>query len=226
MAAKKAETTDIINKTDDTAVETKTNNSIDIEAIIKQAIAETAQKYQITISEQENKIKELELKVSYTDVQKFNSNRRVKIMYMGSGTANFTRGRINVDFKSLFDTHDIRYDIFEEMYDQFRDWFTSFELVILDKDVREDVGLEYEFQLRGADKKEFYDMLKLVSAECLKEISKFSPSVSNAFLKFFIEQYLSHNQDTLNKFTDVTNYYSSHLGIADIQNAIQEMVSK
>lgn len=226
MAAKKAETTETIKENKVEETKSEATPSIDIEAIIKKAIAETAQKYQDTIAEQENKIKELESKVSTQDVQKFSSNRRVKVMYMGSGTANFTRGRINVDFKSLFDTHDIRYDIFEEMYDQFRDWFTSFELVILDKEVREDLGLEYGFSEHGADKDDFYEMLKLSSAECLAEISKLSSSVSNAFLRFFVEQHLNHDQNTLNKFTDITNYYSSHLGIADIQNAIQEMISK
>jgi hypothetical protein len=214
-------------ETQETKIETKDTTSIDIESIIKKAVSETAKNYDDKITDYENKIKELEARCNNNsnNGSKFDPNKRIKIMYMGAGSANFSRGRINVDFKQLFDTHDVRYDIFEEMYDIFGDWFRSFELIILNKDVREETGLEYGFNTSGADKTIFFEMLKLDNAECLNKLSEFSPQVAMGFLKFYVDEYLKYNSDAIAKFSDITTYFQNHFGIGQIQNTIQEMMS-
>jgi hypothetical protein len=227
MANKKAETTESTVEVKEEVKETKAATpEIDIDAIINKAVSETAKKYQSTIEEQADKIKELENKVAQAsqNTSGFNSNKRVKIMYMGVGSANFSKGRINVNFEEPFATRDVRYDIFEEMYDMFGEWFRTFELVVLDKEVREYIGLEYPFKKQGADKETFEEMLTLPNYDCLVKIGKLQPMLAMTFLRFYIDEYLDHNPDTLAKFTDITTYYKDHYGIVELQNEIQEML--
>jgi hypothetical protein len=200
---------------------------LDISAIIKQAVAETAMKYQTTIDDQANKIKDLENKIANANqnTSGFNANKRVKIMHMGVGSANFSKGRVNVNFDQPFDTRDVRYDIFEEMYDLFYEWFKNFELVVLDKDVREYVGLEHDFKIYGADKSTFEEILSLDNSECLKRVGLFKPMMAMTFLKFYIDEYLNHNPKTMAKFTDIVEFYKSHYGIDEMQEAIREMAN-
>lgn len=227
MAAKKAENTENLSEEVKETKETKVNE-IDIESLIREAVgkavAETSNKYQSTIDELVEKNKELENKVTSSKSEGFNSNKRVKIMHMGVGSANFSRGRINVNFDEPFEVRTVRYDIFEEMYDLFGDWFRNFELVVLDKDVREYIGLDMSFKEYGADKDTFCEMLKLDSSECLKKVSKLKPMLALTFLKYFIEEYLEHNPDTVSKFADISEYYKSHYGINEMQSAIQESI--
>ena len=237
MAVKKVETT--VNESE--VLDSKENESklvkeevkspvseIDISSIIKQAISEALKESQAVIDEQASKIKELENKISVSDQGQstgFNSNKRVKIMHMGVGSANFSKGRINVNFEEPFETRDVRYDIFEEMYDLYGDWFRNFELVILDKDVREYVGLEHTFKEYGADKNTFYEILRLKANDCLARLDKLKPMVAMTFLKFFIEEYLNHNPDALPKFGDITEFYKSRYGINEMQSSIAEMTN-
>lgn len=212
----------------------KTTQEIDIDAVIKQAVtqavsqavAETSSKYQTAIDDLLEKNKELENKIAVTNqgVSGFNSNKRVKIMHMGVGSANFSKGRINVNFDEPFEVRDVRYDIFEEMYDMFGDWFRNFELVVLDKDVREYVGLEYAFKQYGADKSTFEEILKSSNKECLDRVNRLKPMLAMTFLKYFIDEYLKSNPNAITKFADISNYYKTHHGINEMQSAIQEMV--
>lgn len=215
------------------AVEDSTNKkeenttSIDVEAIINKAVVETAKKYESKLAENENEIRELKAQIEANqnmNVPKFDPNRRVKLMHMGAGSANFNNGRIHVDFKKLFDTVSVRYDIFEDFFDTYRDWFTNFEIVILDKDVRENCGIEYEYEEKGADKDAFYKMLKMNSADMLKKLNNFSYVVAMGFLKFFINEYLKNNVDTLTKFEDIQTFYESRYNISDLRDAAQEVL--
>lgn len=196
------------------------NNTLNIEEIIKKTVEETSEKYKTQLSEYESKIKELESKVS--DAPEHHKSR-VKIMYMGAGRANFSKGRINVTFEKLFDVREIRYEVFLDMFDAYYSYFTRFELVVLDKDVREEVGLEYNYEDHGADKETFENMLKGSNIDCLKKLESLSYDLNMAFLKYFTDEYIKNSRDAVTKFSEITNYYSTKFNITDIQEAIQEM---
>lgn len=217
MANTKKAVTD--SATESESTENKTDNSVNIEEIIKKAVAETANKYESQIVEYQNKIHELENKVSDTPTHK----ERVKIMYMGAGRANFSKGRINITFEKPFDTREVRYEIFLDMFDTYYQYFTSFELVIVDKDVREEMGLEYNFEDHGADKTTFEEMLKGSATNCLHKLDKLSYDLDMTFLKYFVDEYIQNNRDAVTKFSDITNYYETKFNITEIQETIREM---
>lgn len=201
------------------------STEIDIQAIIKQAVYEATKASISTIEDLKKKNEELENKIGDLNNVPYLSPKKVEIMYMGVGSANFSKGRINVDFEKPFDVKTVRYDIFEEMYDLYGEWFKNFELVVLDKSVRETMGLEYTFKEFGADKSTFEEILKLGNVECMGRLKKLKPMVAMTFLKYYIDEYLNGNTKTITKFADITDFYKVHYGIDEIQNAITDMTN-
>jgi len=212
-------------------IQENVNDKIDINLLISQsvekAVQKTAEQYGSIISELQTKINTLsdENKDLKNTSSKTDSAKRVKLMHMGAGRANFSRGKVNVEFTELFDTRTVRYEIFEDMMDMFPDTFRSFETVIVDKNIREQVGLEMNFKQHGADKETFYEMLKMNISDCTLKISSFNYVVSMAFLKFFVTEYMTGNIDASNNFMAITKFYQDHFGLDQIQEQIQEMRS-
>jgi hypothetical protein len=220
-------------KTQSKPIDTNTNIDVDIESLIKdavnKAILETSQSY-------ENKIKELMVKTQNIAIKTviepeksitMDPNKMVKIMHMSPGGATFKKGRINIRFENLFDSRPIRWEILDEMYWNFINWFNNCELVILDKDVREYYNIEYIFNNSGADKDKFYNMLSMDNNEMIKNIDKLSKMVSLAFLKFFIQEYLNGNTNALknNNFSEIQKFYKSKYNITDLQESITDLTS-
>lgn len=231
-ATKKADETNEVK--DENKVVNKVTDEINIAELIKQAVAEatksavseTSKKYEEIVSNQENKIKELEQKLE--DNIPINNEitmpKRVKIMHMGVGSANFSKGRVNVDFKEPFEFRELRYEILEEMFDNFGEWFRNMEIVILDKKVREAFGLEYDFEQYGADKEKFEEILNSKTQDCLTQLDRLTPMVAMTFLKYFLDEHLNNNPIASMKFTDVTKFYESRYAIHEIQNTLSDMI--
>jgi hypothetical protein len=203
--------------------------TIDIEAIIAKAIAEAIQKtsneYKPVIVELENQVKALSDEnqtLKNTQSEKV-TTKRIKLMYMGAGRANFAKGKVNLEFKKMFDTREVRYEIFEDMFDMFNEYFTSFELVILNKEIREQVGLDYSFKEYGADKSTFVEMLKLDVNKCIAKIDSLNSQLAVVFLKYFVDEYFAGNQDAQIKYNQITDYYRNKFNMVDLHDQISEM---
>lgn len=204
------------------------NNGIDVQALIEEAVKkanlESEKQYQNEINELKEKLNDK--KEKNDEVKDINSNKMIKIMHMSPGSAVFEKGRINVKFEKLFDERRIKFEILDEMYYAFKSWFDNFEIVILDKEVREHFGIEYLFKEHGADKIRFHEILKFNNIEMLKEVDKFSKVVAWAFLKFFLEEYINGNSECMkdNKFNEVQNYYESKYNITHLQETVSELI--
>lgn len=213
------------------AIKEENVSNINIDEIISKAVEEaikkTTEQYSGVINELNGKVNSLneENKSLKDNIQDKPESlpKRVKIMYMGSGRASFPVGKVNIEFKNLFDVRDMLYDTFEDMLSLYSDYFNEFELVILSQPVREHIGIEYAFEDHGANKDIFYDMLKMSIDDCMIKIGNLSFSVANAFLKFFIEEHLKGNVDAMTKFSSITDYYMNHFGYDQIQEQIAEM---
>jgi len=212
-----------------TVVTEKDNSDIDIQLMIKEAvakaIAEASLSHQLKIDELEKQLSEKDAQQEIA-INSIKPDKMVGIMHMAPGSASFNRGRVNIKFNQLFDERRIKFEILDEMYYAFKEWFDTFEIVILDKDVREYFNIEYTFKEHGADKTKFQKLLGIDNMEMLKELNNFSPVVAWAFLEFFLQEYIKGNSECLrnNKFNEVQNYYSSKYSINNIQEMTMEMI--
>lgn len=222
---------DSINETS----ENTTNNgiSLDIEALIKDAVEKavlsTSSKYQDKINELTTQLNKKELETEITTIETAKiipPERMVRIMHMSFGGATFKKGRINVRFDKLFDERRIRFEILDEMFYTYGAWFNDFEIVILDKDVREYYGLEYSFKEHGADKEKFYNLLSLSCHEMLVEIEKFNKSLAFAFLKFYLQEYINGNTQTIteNKFNAVEGFFKNKYKTDDLNEMTKNFI--
>jgi len=208
----------------------KETPEVDIQALIKEAvtkaIAEASKSSQLKIDELEKQLSEKEAQQEIT-VNSIKPDKMVGIMHMAPGSASFIRGRVNIKFNKLFDERRIKFEILDEMYYAFKEWFDTFEIVILDKEVREYFNIDYSFKEHGADKSKFQELLKIDNMEMLKELNGFSPVVAWAFLEFFLQEYIKGNSECLrnNKYNEVQNHYSSKYAINSIQEMTNEMIS-
>jgi len=220
------------------SLDTSTIKDIDIQSLINEAVEKALN---IVNESNQQKVKELEQQLQTKNhelreketqegnmVRAISPDKMVEIMHMGPGSASFNRGRVNVKFNKLFDQRRLKFDILDEMFYAFESWFHNFEIIILDQEVREYFGIEYNFKDHGADKDKFHKMLKIDNAEMLKELTNFSPVVTWAYLVFFLEEYVKGNADTMkdNKFNDIQQYYSSKYSITDIQGMTRDLMIK
>ena len=205
--------------------ETENTKNIDMDKLIQNAVAkalaESSKEYQNKI----NKLtKQLEEKSQQEECMTMKPDKMVLIQHIAPGRAAFHRGRVNVTFQKLFDKKRIKWDILDEMYNQFRDWFDDFEIIIEDKEVREYYGLEESFKQKGADEKVFKAMLDENDDDMLSKINLFSNMVSFAFLKFFVDEYTNANPKCMgSKFKAIENFYNNKYGINNLQELMQEM---
>lgn len=203
---------------------------IDIEALIQSTInrtvLETSKSFQEKIAKLEEQLKEKNSKVENNSENKsIKSDKMVKIMHIAPGGATFDKGRVRVTFNKLFDEQKIKFDILDEMYYSFREWFNNFEIVILDKEVREYYGIEYEYEENGADKDKFISTLKLNSSDMIRVIDRFASIPAVAFLKYFLDEYIIGNTDCFsdNKFNEISAFYKRKYGINDLHQIISEL---
>jgi hypothetical protein len=210
-----------------TTKNTSSETPIDINAIIKKTVDETSKKFETQLKEDKCTIEKLEAKIKeYEDSNKtINPNKRVKIMYMGAGRAAFNKGRVNVIFDKTFDIRVLKYDIFEEMYWAFKPWFDEFEITVLDKDIRDEFGMEYNFKKHGADKTKFESMLSMSDKDIEDNLNGFSNMLKLSFLKYYLTEYINRNQDCTEHFSFIEDYYKKHFGYNDLNETITTMMS-
>lgn len=214
---------------ENTNIETETKNTkqeIDIQKMIQQAVADAVAQ---TSKIYEDKIKDLESRVETKQSENvikeneiinkeisIKGDKTVWIQHMGLGSASFKRGRVSVVFTKLFDRRRIKWDILDEMFYEFREWFDNFEIVILDQEVREFYGIEQDYQERGCDEIKFKKLLESNNnSHIIDELRKlrFIPAMS--FLKYYLDEYTkgTANCFTNNKFKELSEYYLSEYSI-------------
>ena len=221
-----------------TKTESSTDN-VDINKMIQDAIAksvaDTAKIYQEKIDALELKLKEsatsesadiktIDIKLEDESIT-IKPDKMIWIQHMAPGSASFHKGRINITFDKLFDKRRIKWDILDEMFYEFHAWYSEFEIVILDEEVRKYYGIESDFEENGADENSFVNLLSEKNNVMIDKISKFSFIVSSSFLKYFCEQYIAGNVECLknNKFLDIQKYYKERYNIDNLQELVQEM---
>lgn len=232
MAKKDEKVTNVENVEE--KVET-TQSNIDMQKLIseaiKNAVSETSKAYELRISELEQKIQEKESENSLEKEEvvskhiSMNSDKMVAIQHMGIGNASFHRGRVRVNFEKLFDVRKIQWSILDEMYYEFQRWFEEFEIVILDKEVREYYGLEGIFKEEGADEKVFNKLLDMNNDNMLNKVNKFPFMLSMSFLKFYCLENMRGNQKAFvdNRYQIIQDFYAKKYSIPNLNEIINEL---
>lgn len=201
---------------------------LDIQEIIKQAVAqalaETTKKYEEKISVMEEELKQAkESPVVSSD--EISPSAKIKITHMCNSSAPFKKGKVNVLFQKLFDQKTIRYDVLEEMFTEYPEWFTSYQIVVEDKKAREALGLEENYYKQGANKARFVEILKMPNTELVAAVEALDPLVAYGFLKYFLDEYMTGNSACFvpHKFNKVEEFYNAKYSVGSLQEIITDL---
>jgi hypothetical protein len=221
-----------IEKSNDDVI--KGNEAIpDIEKMIQEAVAKAIKE---TSKVYEKQIEELKNQNNQTNIQEYKEEnlnvvyrpeKMIWIQHMGLGSASFKRGKVSISFAKLFDKRKIKWEMLDEMFYEFRDWFDNFELVILDKEAREYYNIENEYGVSGADESKFKSMMSMSNSGIIDEIDKMTFIVAMSFLKYFIDEQLKGNPKCFenNKLKSISDYYGKKYSV-DVQSSINEITQE
>jgi hypothetical protein len=155
-----------------------------------------------------------------------NEIKRVHIMNVSRGRCDFLDGKFDVRLGKPFDIEVLPIDIFRDFYRTYSSWFKNLNLLVMEDEVVEEMGLRYYYKDYVLSKDNFLDLVSKPSDEIVHALKGMKSKEVFVFIEAFIREVAMENPDVMNsgKQMAVQGYINNTFNTAfNIVESAQEL---